>query len=148
MSYQERRAIVSLLASIVIVVGYSAVMLPRYPQSEPYSVDVFRYWGAFIVILIPVTIVARIVIHIVFSILNTIATREEEPDVTDERDRLIDLKSLRNALYVFSIGFLVAMIAVVLEQPPAVMFVILIGAGLGSDMVSEISQFYFYRRGF
>ncbi len=147
MSYQERRAIVSLISTILITTAYSAYMLQRYPEADAYSKDIFSFWGTFIVILIPVSIAARIIIYIIFSIINTIATNENEPDFADERDKLIELKASRNSLYVFSIGFLIAMVAIVLERPPAVMFSILIGAGLLSDIISEFSQFYFYRRG-
>ena len=71
-----------------------------------------------------------------------------EPDITDERDKLIELKSARISLYVFTFGFLLAMISLVMEQPPWVMFTILISAGLLSDTLNELAQFYFYRRGF
>jgi hypothetical protein len=148
MSYQERRAIVSLISSVLITALYSVYMAQRYPVTAPYSPEVFRFWGAFILILIPVSIVAKIIIYIVFSIINTIATREDEPSITDERDKFIELKATRNSLYVFSVGFLLAMLALVIDQPPATMFIILIGGGLLSEAVSDISQFIFYRRGF
>jgi hypothetical protein len=147
MSFQERRAIVSLIGSILITVLYSAYMLQRYPEGDAYSPAVFHYWGSFFLILIPVTIVAKIVIYILFSIGNAIATREQEPPITDERDKLIELKSTRNSLYVFTLGFLVAMASLVLSQPPTTMFVILISAGVLSEVVSELSQLYFYSRG-
>ncbi len=148
MSFQERRSIVNLVSTILITALYSAYMVQRFPEGNAYSPDVFRFWGAFFLILIPVTIVARIGIYIVFYIANTIATKEEEPSITDERDNLIELKSTRYSLYVFGFGFLLAMGSLVIELPPSVMFIILIGSGLVSEMVSEISQFYFYRRGF
>ena len=82
MSFQERRAIVSLIGSILITVLYSVYMLQRYPEGDTYSPAVFHFWGSFFLILIPVTIVAKIVIYILFSIANAIATREEEPPIT------------------------------------------------------------------
>jgi hypothetical protein len=148
MSYQERRAIVNFVSSLLITALYSLVMASHYPDADAYSVEVFRFWGAFILILIPVSIVARIVIYIGFSILNTIATREMEPSITDERDKLIELKAARISLYVFTFGFLLAMISLVVEQPPWVMFTLLILAGILSDTLNELAQFYFYRRGF
>ncbi len=148
MSYQERRALVNFSASILITALYSLYMFPRYPDGDAYSVEVFRFWGAFILILIPVSIVARIIIYIAFNILNAIATRETEPSVTDERDKLIELKSARISLYVFTLGFLLAMASLVIDQPPWVMFTILISSGLLSDTLNELAQFYFYRRGF
>ena len=148
MSYQERRSLVNLISSIVIMALYTAYMMQRYPAASPYSPAIFRFWGSFYLILIPVAIVARIIIYIVFAIVNAIATREEEPPITDERDKLVELKASQNSLYVFALGFVLAMGSLVVEQPPSVMFIILIGAGVVSEIISDISQFYFYRRGF
>ncbi|MFN8531184.1 MAG: hypothetical protein U0670_21480 [Anaerolineae bacterium] len=148
MSYQERRALVSLVSTVLIIVLYSTFMLQRYPDADPYSRDVFHFWGGFFLILIPVTIMAKIVITILFSIFNTIATRQAEPMMSDERDQLVELRSTRFALYVFSLGVVVAMGSLVLDQPPTVMFMLLIGAGVVSDLVSDAAQFVYYRRGF
>jgi hypothetical protein len=61
---------------------------------------------------------------------------------------LIELKAQTNSTYVFVVGVLLAMVSLVIDMPPSVMFVILICSGVVSEMVSEISKFYFYRRGF
>lgn len=148
MSFQERRSIVDLVSSILITAFYSAYMVQRFPAGDPYSPDVFHFWGAFFLILIPVAIVAKIVIYIIFYLLNTVATREEESSITDERDKLIEQKAQMNSMYVFVIGVLVGMVSLVLNMPPSVMFIIFLCAGLVSEMVSDISKFYFYRRGF
>lgn len=147
MSIHERQAIVSFLSSIGITAVYAAYMFQRYPQADAYSPEIFRFWGAFLLILIPVTIVARILITIVFSILNTVVTREAEPSIMDERDKLIELKAARIALYVFIAGFLLAMASLVVDLPPATMFIILIVSGVASSLASDLSEFYFYRRG-
>lgn len=147
MSYQERRSLVNIIGTVLITTLYSAYMIQRYPEASPYSQEVFRYWGSFFLILIPVSIVAKIIIAIVFAILNAIATREEEPAITDERDNLIDLKSNRNSLYTFAAGFMLAMGSLVVDMPPATMFITLVITGVVSEMIGEISQFYYYRRG-
>ena len=148
MSYQERRVLVSIISSVLINVLYSIYMLQRYPEASAYSVEIFHFWGSFFLVLILVSIVAKILIYIVFAIVNAIATREEEPPITDERDKLIELKSNRYGLYVFALGFVLAMASLVFNTPPTGMFLILFAAGFASDIASEISQFVFYRRGF
>ena len=148
MSYQERRAIVSLVSSILITVAYSAYMVQRYPAANAYSAEIFRFWGAFFLILIPVAIVAKIVIYIVFSFVNAIATKEEEAPIIDERDKLIESRASQRSLYVFVVGFILAMGSLVVDQPPATMFIILVCSGVVSEIVADVSQFYFYRRGF
>jgi hypothetical protein len=148
MSYQERRAIVAILGTVLISGGYAAYMLPRQPAGDAYSPEVFRYWGAFFLILTVVSIIVRILIAIAFSIINTVATREAEPGFTDERDQLIELKANRNGFFIFVLGFFAAMLALALGQPPATMFLLLLLGGIGSELVSDVSQFIFYRRGF
>lgn len=147
MSYQERQSLVSAMSTVVIVGVYAAFMAQRYPETDPYSAEVFHFWGSFFLILILVSIVAKIIIYIVFSIINTIATHENEPSITDERDRLIELKAIRNSIYVFSFGFAAAMVALAMDQSPSTMFIILLCAGTAADIISDLSQFYFYRRG-
>ncbi|MBC7810027.1 MAG: hypothetical protein H7175_02715 [Burkholderiales bacterium] len=148
MSYQERRAIVNIISSLLITAFYSSYMIQRYPQVDSYSPDIFHFWGSYIMLLIPVSIVARIIIYIIFSIINTIATREQQPDIEDERDKLIELKASQNSGYVFILGFVLAMGSLVISLPPAVMFIILICFGLASDVLSNLFQFIYYRRGF
>jgi uncharacterized membrane protein len=148
MSFQEKRSIASLIATLLITPLYALYMLQRHPQGNLYSVETFRFWGAFFIILIPVTIVSKIAIHILFSILNTIATREEEPSITDERDRLVELKAVRLSTIVFSFGFVVAMVALLLDATPPIMFIILLAAGFVAEIISDLMQFFLYRRGF
>jgi hypothetical protein len=147
MSFHERRSIVDLVGTILVSVLYSAFMIQRFPAVSPYSPEVFRFWGAFILILIPVSIVAKIVIYIVFHIINAIATREEDIPITDERDKLIELKAQTISNYVFIVGFILAMSSLVFDVPPSVMFILLFLSGLLSQVVSDIATFLFYRRG-
>jgi hypothetical protein len=147
MSSQEKQAIVSLITTLLITPLYSIFMAQRYPHASAYSPEVFRFWGTFLLILIPVSIVANIVIHIVFSIINTIATREEESSLSDERDKLIVLKSQRNAGFVFILGFVIAMGSLAFDQPPTVMFITLIASGMLTSIVTDVSSLYYYRKG-
>ncbi|KRF34594.1 hypothetical protein [Paenibacillus sp. Soil787] len=147
MSFQEKRNIVSLFATLLIFSIYSVYVFQKYQEGSFHTSNEFSFWGAFILILIPVSIVAKVIIHIVFSIINTLATKEKEPFITDELDKLIALKSTRNSHYVFIIGFLLSMIPLVMDQPPYVMFIILIGSGLLSEVVGISTQLYLYRRG-
>ncbi|MBD0384413.1 hypothetical protein [Paenibacillus sedimenti] len=147
MSFQEKRNIVSLITSVLIFSIYSMYVFQKFQEGSFHSSNDFSFWGAFILILIPVSILAKIIIHIVFSIINTIVTKEKVPLITDELDRLIELKSTRNSHYVFIIGFLLSMIPLVMDQPPYVMFIILISSGLLSEVVGNITQLYLYRRG-
>ena len=147
MSYQEKKSIVSMFSSAVIFGVYCWYVFLKYEQ-ELFGIDPsFRYWGAVILILIPVSIVARIVVLIVFNIINSLATQEIEPSFEDELDKLIESKATRVSHYVFILGFVSAMGVLVLEQSPSVMFVILFFSGFLSEAAGHSMQIYHYRKG-
>ena len=75
-------------------------------------------------------------------------TNEVEDFVEDERDKVIELKSARNAYIVSSICVALSMLAFVLGQPALVMFNLLILSGIVGGIFEDISQLAMYRRGF
>jgi len=147
MSSQERQAIVSLLTTLLLAAIFFVYVLPRYPAGNPYAPAVFHFWGWAIVILIPVSIVANIAMSIVFSIVYSMATHEKAASFADERDKFIELRALRIALYMFTCGFFLAMGSLVIDMPPSIMFIVLMGSGYGAGLVGNISQIYLYRKG-
>jgi hypothetical protein len=106
------------------------------------------FWGWVFLAFILVSVVAKILITIAFTIHYRITTREEEPSFSDERDQWIELKGARNANYAFSIGVVLSMASLVINTPLYVMFTLLIYSGLVASIVDDITQFYLYRRGF
>lgn len=147
MSYQEKKNIVSLISTILIFGSYCLYVFLRFNDANVEGAELFRFWGAVILILIPVSIVAKIIIEIVFIIINRIATKEVEPSFTDELDKLIDLKAMRISYFVFIFGFLLAMGSLVLQMPPSAMFIILFLAGFTSEVASILWRLYLYRKG-
>ncbi|MEH6954822.1 hypothetical protein [Neobacillus drentensis] len=147
MTYQEKRSIVSLISAILIFGTYCLYMYPRYPGGGLETLETFRYWGSFVLILTLFSIVAHIIISIIFNIVFRMTTREKEPKFADELDKLIDLKAARNSFFVFIIGFLLAMGSLIIFQPSQVMFIILIISGFISDVTGSLTKFYHYRKG-
>jgi hypothetical protein len=147
MTYQEKKSIVSMISAILIFVSYCLFMYPRYPGEGVESSEVFHYWGTFVLYLTLFSIVAHIIISIIFNLVFRITTKEKEPGFADELDKLIDLKAFRNSFFVFVIGFILAMGSLVFYYPSYVMFIILISAGFISDVVGSVTRLYHYRRG-
>jgi hypothetical protein len=147
MSAHERQASASLLATVLLAAFFLAYVLPRYPAGNPYAPEVFHFWGWVVVILVPVSVVANIVVSIVFSMVYAMVTQETASSFSDERDKFIELRALRIALYVFICGFFLAMAALAIGKPPSVMFIILMCSGYGSGLAGNISQLYLYRQG-
>lgn len=93
------------------------------------------------------TIVSQIIIHIIFAIINKIVTNEDISSITDERDKLIELKAIRISHWIFIFGFLLSMGSQAVGMQPWVMFITLIFSGFIAAIVSEIAKIYFYRKG-
>ncbi|MCE7994855.1 MAG: hypothetical protein HEP71_22960 [Roseivirga sp.] len=146
MSYQEKRSILNLISSVLISGIYFWYVFRGDPTAGMDTDELMHFWGKSILILIPVTIVAKIVIAIFFAVGNTVATREKIPSA-DERDKLIELKSLRNSRYMFGFGFILAMVALTMNMSVNVMFIVIVLAGMASEIIENLSQLYFYRKG-
>jgi len=147
MTYQEKKSIVSLFSAVIIFVFYCLYMLPQRPEGGLESMETFRYWGSFVLVLTLVSIVAHILISILFNIVFRMTTQEKEPNFEDELDKLVNLKAFRNSFAVFILGFLLAMGSLVIVEPSEVMFMILVASGFVSDVTGSVTKLYHYRKG-
>jgi uncharacterized membrane protein len=147
MEQKEKQVLVSVIASLTIIVFYSLWVYSKYIESNPEVINDLRFWGRSFIVLIPVAIITQIVIHILFAIINKIVTGEDSSDKDDERDKLIELKSLRVSHWIFVVGFTLAMGAVALGMELWVMFVTLIFSGFLSDLISSSVKIWYYRKG-
>ncbi|MNI62863.1 hypothetical protein D3C73_1181990 [compost metagenome] len=147
MSYQEKKIFVSIISSILIFTLYTLYAIKNAEEGSITSASDFSFWGSFILVLLPVSIVAKVIIHIVFVIFNKITTNEDEPSFEDEFDKIIELKADRISLYVFFLGFILSMVPLVTDLPTYLTFLALIFFGFLSDLLGRIAQLYFYRKG-
>jgi hypothetical protein len=148
MTYHSRKAIVSIVTSIIIFVYLYIDIIQKIQAVGAESYSVPKLWGTFYFKLIAVTIVAKIIIMIVFNIINRIATNEREPSFTDERDRLIELKAVRNFCFIFCFGFFIAMGLLVINKPISMMFNIQALVIAVAGVVLDLSYIVYYERGF
>jgi TctA family transporter len=148
MSTKEKQILVSIITSIAILCIYSLYIYNNYISGNPQVLNDFRFWGKSFLIFIPVAIAAQIVIHILFAIANKILTNEDMKDITDERDKLVDLKAIRISHWLFTLGFFLAMGSQAIGMQPWVMFITLILSGFISAIISESAKIWYYRKGF
>lgn len=147
MSFKERNTTVTLAIYTLILAyfGLRIFLMTRGGGLEP--TPVFRLWGTIIILAIAGNILGAIIAQIVYSIIYHVRFDEEPEFTEDERDDLIDLKGTRITYTVSSFGVLGAMLTLVLDRPPLVMFTLLIVSGLVAQIVGDISRLYLYRRG-
>lgn len=144
---KESRILVSMITTILVFGIYALYVWFSRIQGNPELVNDLQFWGKTILILIPIMVVAQIIIHILFYILNKIITNEEIPTISDEMDRMIELKAIRISHWLFGVGFLLAMGSQAIGMEPWVLFVTLIGSCFVSGIIEEAAKIYLYRKG-
>lgn len=129
------------------------------------AADDMKFWAGTMLMFIGIGIAAAIKIQIVFHILLSVSIAVEQKVkegryddkeiektieaemVTDEMNKLIELKSMRISFIVIGAGFVTALLSAVLGYSPAVMInIVFVSFGAGS-LFEGVTQLYFYRRG-
>jgi hypothetical protein len=147
MPYQEKENLVNIFSAILITGIYALIIYQKHLQGAFDLTEDYKQWGIIFLIFIGVSIVARIIIYIIFYAINTIATREEEKRINDERDKLIKLKSTRNAHHAYSIGFMLSILGLALGMPVYWIFIAFVLCCVVSELIDNLSQIYYNRKG-
>jgi len=147
MSYHEKENIVNIFSGIVVAAILWSAVYQRHLDGRFDLTEDFQAWGFAFLVFMGVSIVARIIIYIVFHIFNAIATREDRVPVEDEMIKLIKLKGIRNSYYVFSSGFVLSILGLAIGMQVFWIFVIFIISGLLSEIIDNVTQLYFHRKG-
>lgn len=145
---KEKQIFVSMLTTVLVTIFYALHVYKNSVIPNPEILNDLKFWGVKLIWFIPISVVAQIVVTIVFAIINKIVTNEEMPSKTDERDKIIELKSIRVSHWIFISGFFTAMVFMALGFNISAMFIILLLSGLFSSIVSDIVKIVWYRRGF
>lgn len=154
MSYQEKKGITNIISSILITTIYSIVIYQKYLNGLLDDENIFRFWAIIVLIFIPISIVARIIIMIIFHIVESIVQTargndiEDELSSLDERDRIFNMKASSTAMYIFSLGFIIALATQLFDVSNHIFFIVIMVAGFLTDLVSELMMIRYYRRGF
>lgn len=147
MSYQEKENVVNIISAIVVAIILWSAIYQRQMDGQFDLTQDYRAWGVIFLIYMGFSIVARIIIYVIFAIINAIATREDRKPVVDERIKLIKLLGTRNSHFVFSSGFVLAIIGLALGMPLFWIFILFVISGLLSEIIDNGTQLYFHRRG-
>lgn len=148
MSYQEKNTVVTLTNMLLLFGVYVINLLRMAQQGDLVPITVFSLWFTLVVVGIITTIAGTIITQIALNIVQVVRTNEEDSFFTDERDNIIDLKGIRSAYYVISLGVLASIIALMLGGSPIVVFIVLTMGAFISSISGEFARLYHYRRGF
>ncbi len=148
MSLKETRLIATIVTNLAIFAAYFIIVLGMQADGRFDGEGATKLIGQSVLILIGAQIVATIIIQILATIFHAIVTRGEEPDITDERDKLIELRALRVSFILTGVGILGAMAAMAWGSSVFVTFQIIIAAMTVADFIGNATRLRFYRRGF
>jgi hypothetical protein len=148
-TYRREKEIIVATINLILITGfYVLYVYYKYIAGNTDILNNFQFLGKAFLIMIPVLIVTQIIVHSIFYIVNKIITDEDIPTISDEMDKLIELKALRIFHWANSLGFILAMVLLAIGKQPWVMLVSLIATCLVASVTSAITKIYFYRRGF
>jgi len=164
MSFQEKRTAVSIFTGIAVIAAYCIYAFGRYNSGEIAPGDL-KFWATTMLVFIGIGVVFAIAIQIIFHIGYSISVaigkkiQDENFDdkeiektieretVEDERDRLIELKSLRIGFIIAGVGLVGGLLALVLNYSTVVMLnIFYLSFSLGS-VLEGVGQLYYYKRG-
>lgn len=148
MSLKETRLIATMVTNLAIFAAYFIVVLGMNADGRFDGEDATKLIGQSVLILIGAQILATIVIQILATVFHAIATRGQERDIIDERDKLIELRALRVSFILTGVGILGAMTAMALGSTVFVTFMIIIAAMTVGDFIGNATRLRLYRRGF
>lgn len=152
MTYQEKRSFTYIITNLIAMTVYGLIVYNRF-QAGNYEVDnLMKFWAVRILWYIPVIIGVRIVVEILLNIFQAISNEvqgkeQEDLGITDERDKLIEHKADRISMFLFAVGFVLALFSQVFDHSVHVFFITIIGFGTISEVVSELLKVRYYRRG-
>lgn len=159
MSYNEKKAFGGLGTMLLVIVGYCIYAFGSY-NNKNIENDNIKFWAGavlfFILIGVIITVITQIVIYVgEYLILSkeknqskkSIKNKMKTISCTDEMDRLIELKTAKISYAFTGIGFVAAMIAVVLGSSIAVMINILFFSMCFGGFCEGVAIIYYYKVG-
>jgi len=150
MSIQVQKTVFNFVTTILLMVGYLFYVFGSQGAVNLSKVLDFQFWGIFILKLTVLMVVAKIILFILFAIFKKVKNRnmdEEDLEFTDERDKLIEMKSDRYSHWIAMFGFMVSMIPVSMGYSVQYMFITILIFGFVSALMSDVWKIYFYKKG-
>lgn len=159
MSYQEKKIVTTLATGAAVLAAYC---LYAFGQSGPGATapEDLKAWAVAMLAFVGVSVVAGIVIQVVFHILLSVSIAAKEASsgrneferaisaeiVDDERDKSIDVKFSRISLACCCAGFVAGLAALALGYSPVVMINLMYIVFSAGCIVESAAKLRYYRR--
>ncbi len=147
MTTQEKRPLVFMTIDIITFSIYT-IMLLKFSPEHIRTFEEIPFWSTSILILIPTMILFRVTFYIIYSVFNTMLTKEREMKfLMDEFGELIRLKATRNFSTTFTIGFVATMVLLAIGASISIMFKMFFLSIFIAFIIQNISEFYYAKKG-
>ncbi len=168
MNYHEKKTIVTSIVGLAVSLSYLVFAIIKYNEASSESLTL-KFWAARILIFIGIGVVAIIVVLILFNIFYSIylayKLKTEDPKLSDkeieiqisqivktntledEMAKLIELKSMRIGFAIAGVGFVLALVSLLLDFSPVIMLNILFLSFSFGSALEGFAQLYYYKRG-
>lgn len=150
LSFKERNIVAYLVSMALVFSTYAWVVSGLTEAGRFDGPDALALLGTCILGLVVATIAVTFVIVIAFNIVLTKVAGDAEDETAymmDERDRLIEFKSLKLAHYLTGSGVALSMLVLAFGGSAFLVFHLVMFSFAGADIIASLVQFRFYRQG-
>jgi hypothetical protein len=150
MSFKERNIIAYLTSMVLIFSVYGWVVSGMVSAGRFDGPDALALLAQCILVLVVATIAVTFVMVIAFNIVLTKIKGDQEDETAymmDERDRMIELRSLKLAHFLTGTGVVLAMVVLAMGGSAFLVFHLVMFSFAGADIIASLVQFRQYRRG-
>ncbi len=106
MSQSELRSLIALITWLPLYTGFAIYLKSQIAWAGLETSEALRSFAQAALVVVVLAILLAIVLEIGGSILYAIITGESQPVLSDERDRLLELKSMQAAFIAFGLAFI------------------------------------------
>ena len=150
LSFKERNIVAYLISMLLVFSIYGWLVSGLADAGRFDEPGGLALLGACILGLVVATIAVTFVVVIAFNIVLTTVAGDMEDETAymmDERDQMIELKSLKIAHYLTGTGVCLSMLALAFGGSAFLVFHLVMFSFAGADIIASLVQFRFYRKG-
>lgn len=146
---QEFKIIINLVLTVVITLLYAFKTKHLMDIGYFAGTDGHAHLGKHILILIGLMAIANIVMVIFGTIIYTIIQKKcDNVDKVDERDKMIELKSMQISYAIFGGGFVLGLCSLAFGWSVINFILIMVLSIIIAEIIGNLNKLILYRRGF
>ncbi len=150
LSFKERNIVAYLISMVLVFSTYGWVVSGLADAGRFDGPGALALLGACILGLVVATIAVTFVVVIAFNIVLTKVAGDMGDELAymmDERDQMIELKSLKIAHYLTGTGVVLSTPVLAFGGSAFLVFHLIMFSFAGADIIASLVQFRFYRKG-